>query len=102
MTYEYRYVDGGRCRDGGTGIETEDHCVYSYTLTEGDPLSAVARSESHSDLVRGAELEVHIDTVSELRADARDFIVADEQHVYDHGEQVFENRRTYRIPRDLV
>ena len=102
MTYEYRYVDGGRYRDGGTGIETEDHCVYSYALTEGDPLSAVARSESHSDLVRGAELEVRVDTVSELRADARDFIVADEQHVYDHGEQVFENRRTYRIPRDLV
>ena len=102
MVYEYRYVDGGRYRDPRTAIETEDHCVCSYALTEGDPLSAVARIVSHSDLIRGAELEVRVDTVSELRADARDFIVADEQHVYDHGEQIFERRRTRRIPRDLV
>ena len=45
---------------------------------------------------------MRIDTLSELRADAHDFIVADEQHVYDHGEQIFEKRRTHRIPRDLV
>jgi len=102
MTYEYRYVDGGRYRDPDTGIETEDHCICSYSLTEGDPLSAVARLDSHSELIRGAELEVRIDTLSELRADAHDFIVADEQHVYDHGEQIFEKRRTHRIPRDLV
>ena len=62
----------------------------------------MARLDSHSDLIRGAELEVRIDTLSELRADAHDFIVADEQHVYDHGEQIFEKRRTHRIPRDLV
>jgi hypothetical protein len=102
MEYEYRYVDGGRCRDPRTGIETEDHCVCSYALTEGDPLSAVARIVSHSDLIRGAELEVTVDTVGELRADARDFIVTDEQQVYDHGEQIFERKRTYRLPRDLV
>ena len=47
---------------------TEDHCVCSYELTEGDPLSAVARLEGHSDLVRGAELDVRVDTLSELRA----------------------------------
>ena len=43
-----------------------------------------------------------VDTVGELRADARDFIVTDEQQVYDHGEQIFERKRTYRLPRDLV
>ena len=42
MTYEYRYVDGGRYRDTSTGIETEDHCVFTNALTEGDPLSAAA------------------------------------------------------------
>ncbi len=102
MTYEYRYVDGGRYRDARTGIETEDHCVYSYSLTEGDPLSAVARLNAHSDLIGDAELDVRVDTTSELRADARDFVVTDEQHVYDHGEQIFEKKHTQRIPRDLV
>ena len=102
MEYEYRYVDGGRYLERRHGIETEDHCVYSYTMTEGDPLSAVSRCVARSDLIRGDELDVHVDTVSELRADAADFIVADEQHVYERGEQVFEMRRTYRIARDLV
>ena len=45
---------------------------------------------------------MRVDTVSELRADAHEFIVTDEQRVYDHGEQIFEKQRTYRIPRDLV
>ena len=101
MTYEYRYVDGGRYRDTGTGIETEDHCVFTNALTEGDPLSAVARADCRSELIHG-ELDVRVETACELRADERDFAVADEQHVYDHGEQVFELRRTYRIPRDLA
>jgi putative CocE/NonD family hydrolase len=101
MTYEYRWIDGGRYRDPRTGIETEDHCIYRYALTEGDPLSASACLESRSELVRDAELEVRIDTVSELRADARDFIITDEQHAYDHGAQVFESRHTRRVARDL-
>ncbi len=45
---------------------------------------------------------MRVETACELRADARDFVVTDEQHVYDHGEQVFEKTRTYRIPRDLA
>jgi putative CocE/NonD family hydrolase len=102
MEYEYRYVDGGRYLDKRYGIESEDHCVYSYALTEGDPLSAVSRVVCGSDLKRGHELDVHVDTVSELRADAADFIVTDEQRVFDHGEPFFETKRTYRIPRDLV
>ena len=57
---------------------------------------------SSSDLKRGDELDVHVDTVSELRADAADFIVTDEQQVFDHGERFFEAKRTYRIPRELV
>jgi uncharacterized protein len=102
MEYEYRYVDGGRLLDQRYGIETEDHVVYYYSLTEGNPLSAVSRVEARSDLKRGDELDVHVDTYSELRADATDFIVTDEQHVYERGAEVFERRRTYRIPRDLV
>ena len=98
MRYEYRWLDGGRYRDAATGIVTEDHCVCSYELTEGDPLSAVARLEGHSDLVRGAELEVRVDTLSELRASADEFLLTDEQRAYDHGELVFETQRRRRIP----
>jgi len=72
MEYEYRLRRRRPLPRPPTGIETEDHCVCSYALTEGDPLSAVARIVSHSDLIRGAELEVRVDTVSELRADAHD------------------------------
>jgi len=102
MRYEYRWLDGGRYRDTATGIVTEDHCVCSYELTEGDPLSASARLEGHSDLQRGAGLDVRIDTLSELRCDADQFVLTDEQRAYDHGELVFETQRRRRIPRDLV
>jgi len=102
MEYELRYVDGGRYRDRRTGIETEDHCVYHYSLTEGDPLSATARVDARSELIRGPELDVRVETVCELRADEHDFVITDEQHAYDHGEQVFECRRSRRIARDLV
>ncbi len=102
MRYEYRWLDGGRYRDTATGIVTEDHCVCSYELTEGDPLSAIARLDGHSDLMHGAELEVRIVTLSELRASVDEFVLTDEQRAYDHGELVFETQRRRRIPRDLV
>jgi hypothetical protein len=102
VEFELRYVDGGRYRDGRHGIETEDHVVYSYSITEGDPLSAVARATSSSDLVRGEALDVHVETVSELRCDATDFILRDEQHVCEHGEEVFVLDAERRIPRDHV
>ncbi len=102
MRYEYRWIDGGRYRDATTGIVTEDHCVYTYELREGDPLSAVARFEGHSDLRRGTELEVRVDTLGELRASADEFVLTDEQRAYDHGELIHEAARKHRIPRDLV
>ncbi len=102
MRYEYRYVDGGRYRDITTGIVTEDHCVYTYELREGDPLSAVVRFAGRSDLLRGAELEVQVETAGELRASADEFVLSDEQRVYDHGELIHEAAHERRIPRDLV
>jgi len=102
MRYEYRWIDGGRYHDRAADIVTEDHCVYTYELREGEPLSAVARFEGHSDLQRGAELDVRIDTLSELRASADEFLLRDEQRAYDHGELVHETQSEQRIPRDLV
>jgi hypothetical protein len=102
MRYEYRWIDGGRHRDVAADIVTEDHCVYTYELREGDPLSAAARFEGHSDLLRGAQLEVRIDTLNEMRASADEFLLTEEQRAYDHGELVYETAREHRIPRDLV
>jgi len=102
MRYEYRYVDGGRYRDVATGIVTEDHCVYTYELREGEPLSAGARFEGRSELQRGAELDVRVETRGELRASADEFLLTDEQRAYDHGELVHEAAHERRIPRDLV
>ena len=102
MCYEYRWLDGGRYRETTTGIVTEDHCVLTYELREGDPLSAVARLEGHSDLVRDTELDVRVDTLSELRCSADEFVLSDEQRAYDHGELVFETQRRRRLPRDLA
>ncbi|HMK93391.1 MAG TPA: peptidase S15, partial [Thermoleophilia bacterium] len=76
--------------------------VYHYALTEGDQLSAVVRATCWSDLKRGAELDVRVETVSELRADATHFELVDDQVAYDHGEEFYRRRDTRRVPRDLV
>ena len=102
MEYEFRYVDGGRYLDRRDGIESEDHCVYHYTLTEGDPLSASSRCTCWTELKHGDELDVRVETVSELRADATHFEITDDQVVYDHGDEVHRRRDTHRVPRDLV
>ena len=57
---------------------------------------------STSDLMRGDELDVHVETVSEMRCRRARFVVTDEQHVFEHGDEVFSRTRETRIPRDLV
>jgi len=102
MEYELRYVDGGRYLDKRDGIESEDHVIYTYRLTESDPLSAATRCVATSELKRGEELDVRVETESELRADATTFTIVDRQVVYDHGEEFFRDETTHSVPRDLV
>ena len=102
VDYEFRWVDGGRYLLKAWDIVTEDHVTYFYRMTEGDPLSARSRLTARSDLVRGAELDAHVETDCELRADGASFIITNRQRVLDHGEVVFDKTWERRIPRDLV
>jgi len=101
IDYEFRWVDGGRFRLPQWDIVTEDHVHYYFKMTEGDPLSASSRLVARSDLVRGDELDAHVETECELRSDTENFYVTSTQHVFDHGTEIFTRTWEKTIPRDL-
>jgi len=103
VDYEFRWIDGARTKapDALGDITSEDHVTYHYHIKEGEPLSARSRLVARSDLQRGELVDVHIDTDSEMRSDGADFIVRSEQHVLDHGKEIFSRIWETTIPRDL-
>ena len=101
-TLEFRWIDGGLVTIPKYGIETEDHVTYYYTVREGDPLSAQVKAVGASDLRRGADLDVHIESVCVMRSDLENFYLSSEIKVLDGGREFFSRSWEKTIPRDLV
>jgi uncharacterized protein len=73
----------------------------TFTIVEGDPLSAMARSEWTVRLERG-DWRVRIETSSSLSGDAGAFHMTNTLEAYEGEARVFARTSSRRIPRDLV
>lgn len=92
-------------RYGGTriypdGLEFTEDALETYTITDGDPLSAHSRSEWTVRLYR-PELawDAVVRTRSEIRCEERDFLTTNEVICTDGGDVVFHRTWERRIPR---
>lgn len=93
--------ESGRIRYKDHGLEVEDITTDTYTIVEGDPLSATMRSDRFLVYQRG-DWQVRLETNSTMTADAADFHISNLLDAYEGTAHVFTKSWTFRIPRDLV
>jgi hypothetical protein len=101
---EYRSIElssTGRRRILTNGIETETEAASTYTIIEGDPLSAQAQSDRTVRIGRG-DWQTRIETKSSLTADAHNFHTTNTLEAYEGHTLVFTKTWTALIPRDHV
>ena len=89
---------GGRTRYPN-GIEYEDTSVATYSIVEGDPLSARVRVENTSGHGRG-DWQVSIRAVGTMTCTATTFLVTSELEVSEGATPVFARTWTHEFPRD--
>jgi hypothetical protein len=87
-----------RLRDG---LEYHGLVVNTFSIDDGDPLSAIANSEDTITVARGTwRTDVH--ARSELTCDATTFFVKAALAALDDDEPLFDREWTFEIPRDHV
>ena len=84
----------------GNGVDFEGIATDTYTIVEGEPLSATARCERTMALGQG-EMRVRIETTSTMTSDAHVFRVTNLLAAYEREVQVFTKARTFAVPRDF-
>ncbi len=93
--------DFGRIRFNDNGLEVEDITTDTYTIVEGDPLSATVRCERLLEYQRG-DWRVRIETASTMTGDATTFHVTNLLDAYEGNTRVFTKTWTFSILRDFV
>jgi uncharacterized protein len=84
-----------------SGLEVEDRNRTTYTIVEGDPLSARVLCEVGGTLGRG-DWRTRTEVVSEMTCDAGAFHVTDRLTAWEGDAVVFEREWARSFPRDLV
>ncbi len=102
-TFEVEWVQdyGGLLRLVGNGLEFETRGSDTFTIVEGDPLSAVTRSARTCVLRRG-DWCVRVETASALSADAAAFRVTNMLDAYEGDVRTWAKTWDLEIPRDHV
>jgi len=83
----------------GNGIDFETIASNTYTIIEGEPLSATVRCDRSIGFGQG-ELRVRIETTSTMTSDASTFRVSNLLAAYEGNVQVFTKARAVTVPRD--
>jgi putative CocE/NonD family hydrolase len=83
------------------GLEAEDINTTTFSIVDGDPLSAAVRCQMGGSFGRG-EWRTRCETESVLTCDAGTFHVRSELRAWEGDELVFEHTWHSDIPRDLV
>lgn len=97
LTYEH----GGGRRVLPSGVELADGTTETFTIREGDPLSARVRCEQWVEIARG-EIQTRVETDSEMWSDAESFHVRNRVRATENGEVVHDDERAHTVPRDHV
>jgi uncharacterized protein len=92
---------GGHRRLKDSGIEMDDTHVTTYSIVDGDPLSACVQVECSSALGRGA-WRTRVETRSEMTATKTDFVVEHRLDAYEGDELIRSRSWTLAFPRDGV
>ncbi|MFN8486522.1 MAG: CocE/NonD family hydrolase [Caldilineaceae bacterium] len=95
------YSDEGRRRLLPDGIEFDTIGNDTYTIIEGDPLSASVRCERSIQVGRGA-WQTRVDGVSTMTADASKFYVTNTLDAYEGNTRIFAKTWTFTVLRDFV
>jgi len=93
--------DYGRRRLVRTGLEDEIVVSDTYTIVEGQPLSAHVRSERRIALCQG-DWAIRIETMSVMTADAESFWVTNVLDAFEGESRAFSKASTFSVKRDLV
>jgi putative CocE/NonD family hydrolase len=97
----FDYDVGGTVRFVPLDLVSEDTNSSSYSIVEGDPLSAEVSFRASSGIARGA-WSGRAEVTASMRADAEAFHVTSELTAYESGEPVFARRWEHDFPRDHV
>ncbi len=100
-TEQKNRFDFGRVRYTDNGLEVEDITTDTYTIVEGDPLSATARSDRFLEYQRG-DWHIRLKTSSTMTADAEKFYVTNLLEAYEGNGRVFAKTWTFSVARDNV
>ena len=84
-----------------TGTLDREVNTDTWSIIEGDPLSAHVRCERDFTLAREG-WETRVVSVSEMACDATDFLLRDRLEVFEGETRVHESEREWKIPRDLA
>jgi uncharacterized protein len=95
------FSDEGARRLLANGVEYGSTNRNTYTISEGDPLSAEVCCEWTLDVGRG-EWQTRLESVSTMKADAERFFITNELTAFEGKKQVFTKRWKSEIPRDFV
>ena len=92
---------GGSSRVLASGLVYGERGRDTFSIVEGDPLSAEARSEWSISIGR-EEWATRVETRSRMTGDAATFRVESELEAYEGGSRVFARTWLFEVPRDLV
>ena len=93
-------VDGGRIRFLANGLERDTVNSTTYTIVEGDPLSAQVRCDWTIKIGRG-HWQTRVETRSQMTADAEQFYVTNLLDAYEGHVRVFTKTWHFSVDRDL-
>jgi len=83
------------------GLEYDNETTDTFTIVEGDPLSATAQCDHSAKLSRG-DWRVRIETSSVMTSDATTFRVTNMVDAYEGNTRIFSKTWTFTMPRDHV
>lgn len=91
----------GYVRFPASGLENDYTAVDIFSIVEGQPLSALARSDRHIVVGRGP-WHTRIETTSTMTSTSSEFIVDNRLEAFEGEVRVFAKTWHVTVPRDLV
>jgi hypothetical protein len=98
---DFEWNVGGRRRLVQARTEMDDVNRSTYSITDGDPLSAAVEVHCASTLARD-DWHTRVETDSRMTSTATEFLVTQELRAYEGDAEIYSRRWDLKFPRDLV